>query len=116
MNENWPGAFAPSQRYIEPSKRPMRAMRYLTLHLPDEYLIARVVEKILVATFKVIFKAEDLKTIVSTDDPKLELRPIAIPLADPIPIALGLAVAGIAYEEAGVTRYPIHRSIGGRVP
>jgi hypothetical protein len=34
MNENWPGAFAPSQRYIEPSKRPMRAMRYLILHLP----------------------------------------------------------------------------------
>jgi len=40
-------------------------------YLPDDYSIARVVEKVLVATFKVIFKAEDLKTIVSTDDPKL---------------------------------------------
>jgi len=43
----------------------------LARYLPDDYSIPRVVEKVLVATFKVIFKAEDLKTIVSTDGPKL---------------------------------------------
>jgi len=66
--------------------------------------------------FEIILKTQDLKTIVSTDDPKLQLRSVAIPFAVPIPIAIGFAVAGIAYEEARVTGHPIHRSIGVRVP
>ena len=76
----------------------------------------RIFEKVLVSFLKLILKAKDLKAIVSTDGPKLELRPVSIPCAGPIPIAIGIAIAGIAYEEAWVTSYTIHRSIGIRVP
>ena len=47
------------------------------------------------SALKLIFEAKDLKTIVSTDDPKLQLRPVAIPFAVPVPIVIGFAVAGI---------------------
>src|SRR5438094_32644 len=43
----------------------------LARYLPDDYSIARVVKKVLVTALKVICKAKDLKTIVSTDDPKV---------------------------------------------
>src|SRR6266849_1551437 len=88
----------------------------LARYLPDAYSIARVVKKVLVTALKVICKAKDLKTIVSTDDPNLQLRAIAVPIANPVANAIGVAVAGIAYEEARVTSHPIHRSIGARVP
>ena len=80
MNENWPGAFAPSQPHIERPKDRCEpcGISYcicLARNLPDDYSIARVVEKVLeevlVSALKLIFKAKDLKTIVSTDDPEL---------------------------------------------
>jgi hypothetical protein len=80
------------------------------------FLLKRFVKKILVRALKLILKAKDLKAIVSADGPNLELRSVAVPVADPVSNAIGFAVTGIAYEEARVPSYSIHRSIGDRVP
>ena len=48
------------------------ACRFLSASYSAALLVSqRVVEKILVSTLKVILKAQDLKAVVSTDDPKL---------------------------------------------
>src|SRR5436309_6377560 len=88
----------------------------LARYLPDDYSIARVVKKVLVTALKVICKAKDLKTIVSTDDPNLQLRAVAVPLAIPVANPIGVAIAGNARVEAWITRHPIHPSISVRVP
>jgi hypothetical protein len=76
MNENWLGAFAPSQPHIERPRERCEpcGISYcicLARYLPDDYSIARVVEKVLVSRFEIVREAKDLKTIVSTDDPNL---------------------------------------------
>ena len=84
---------------------------------PMIYLfVVRVVEKVLVAPFETVCEAQDLKTIISTDDPNLQLRAIAVPVSIPVANAIGVAFAGNARVEARVTSHPIHRSIGDRVP
>jgi len=56
-----------------------------------------------VRALKLISKAKDLKTIVCTDHPKLELRAVSIPLADSFPVPVRFAIARIAYVEPRVT-------------
>ena len=84
---------------------------------PAALLISkRFVQKILVLGFEIVRKTQDLKTIISTDDPNLQLRAIAVPVSIPVANAIGVAFAGNARVEARVTSHPIHRSIGDRVP
>src|SRR5439155_24910775 len=71
--------------------------------LPDDYSIARVVEKVLVERFECVGEAQDLKTIIRTDDPNLQLRAVAVPMTDPVANAVGVALDRNPREEAWVT-------------
>jgi len=88
----------------------------LARYLPDHYSIARVVEKALVQRFECVGEAQNLKTIIRIDDPNLQLRAVAVPVANPVANSIGVTVAGNARVEAWVTGQPIHRSISDRVP
>src|SRR4051812_42351087 len=65
-------------------------------------LLERFGEELLVTRFCTIRKAENLKTIAITDDPKLQLAP--------------LAVGGRNLVEVRQTRLLIHGAIDGRRP
>ena len=51
----------------------------LACYLPDDLLTPdRFRHKVLVACFESVCKAEDLKTVAITDDPKVQLAPVPV--------------------------------------
>ena len=85
-------------------------------YLPPIYLLARVLEEILVVRLEAVREAQDLKTVAITDGPELQLGSFAVPIALAVAVVILLGLVVATNDPARPTSNLIHGSIDARSP